>query len=52
LQSASDDFVSEVIFLLAEEIKRINVRIGGMSYQLVSSENEAYTVPLPPKPMR
>jgi cell division protein ZapA (FtsZ GTPase activity inhibitor) len=43
LQSASDDFVSEVIFLLAEEIKRINVRIGGMSYQLVSSENEAYT---------
>jgi cell division protein ZapA (FtsZ GTPase activity inhibitor) len=28
---------------LAEEIKRINVRIGGMSYQLVSSENEAYT---------
>jgi cell division protein ZapA (FtsZ GTPase activity inhibitor) len=28
---------------LSEEIKRINVRIGGMSYQLVSSENESYT---------
>ncbi len=28
---------------LADEIKRINVRIGGMSYQLVSAENENYT---------
>jgi cell division protein ZapA (FtsZ GTPase activity inhibitor) len=28
---------------MAEVIKRIHVRIGGMSYQLVSSENEAYT---------
>lgn len=28
---------------LADEIKRIFVRIGGMSYQLVSAENENYT---------
>ena len=28
---------------MADEIKRISVRIGGMSYQLVSAENETYT---------
>jgi cell division protein ZapA (FtsZ GTPase activity inhibitor) len=28
---------------LADEIKRISVRIGGASYQLVSAENEVYT---------
>jgi cell division protein ZapA (FtsZ GTPase activity inhibitor) len=28
---------------LAEPIKRISVRIGGICYQLVSAENEAYT---------
>jgi cell division protein ZapA (FtsZ GTPase activity inhibitor) len=28
---------------LADEIKRISVRIGGVSYQLVSAENEVYT---------
>jgi cell division protein ZapA (FtsZ GTPase activity inhibitor) len=28
---------------VSEEIKRISVRIGGVSYQLVSAENEEYT---------
>lgn len=28
---------------MADSIKRINVRIGGMNYQLVSAENENYT---------
>lgn len=31
------------MFPVADEIKRITVHIGGMSYQLVSAENENYT---------